>query len=218
MFESLVSSSQFALDLNQNKFLHLLSHDSHVNPFSDMNQHSDGHHPDQRTTMTANRPTVVTVQPMVQHQQVDDKRQQDQHHRHDHHQQQPTSTVNNSTRLSENSRRRQKSFVTSLPTNSRSRPSKNKSSCNNNNYKNKSLRNQSLLENKFFETGCLINKHAGKVLFVGILVLITLSVALKSATIETNVEKLWVEGEYYAYIHTYIHVCLKRSLGFVTNS
>lgn len=52
----------------------------------------------------------------------------------------------------------------------------------------------SLLESKFFDLGYMIQKHAAIVLFIGFMALFTSSVFLKSATIETRVEKLWVEG------------------------
>lgn len=52
------------------------------------------------------------------------------------------------------------------------------------------------LQDKFFDAGTNINKHAGKVLFCGLLALIAGCAALKSAAIETRVDKLWVAGEY----------------------
>ena len=45
-----------------------------------------------------------------------------------------------------------------------------------------------------FQLGRFVQRHAGKVLFVGLLVLSTFCVGLKSATVQTDVEKLWVEG------------------------
>ncbi|XP_023228642.1 protein patched-like [Centruroides sculpturatus] len=44
-----------------------------------------------------------------------------------------------------------------------------------------------------FQLGCFIQRNAGKVVFVGLLVLSTFCVGLKSATLQSNVEKLWVE-------------------------
>jgi len=41
--------------------------------------------------------------------------------------------------------------------------------------------------------GFFIQRNAGSVLFVGLLALITFCLGLKTATVETNVEKLWVE-------------------------
>jgi len=43
--------------------------------------------------------------------------------------------------------------------------------------------------------GRLAQRHPAKVLTVGILVLATLCFGLKGATIQTRVDKLWVQGE-----------------------
>ena len=51
------------------------------------------------------------------------------------------------------------------------------------------------LQTELFKLGHFLQSHAGKVLFVGILILSTFSVGLKSAEIESRVEKLWVEGK-----------------------
>lgn len=50
------------------------------------------------------------------------------------------------------------------------------------------------LQAHLFTLGCSLQRHAGKVLFVAILVLSTFCVALKSATVHTRVEQLWVQG------------------------
>ncbi|MEQ2165888.1 hypothetical protein GOODEAATRI_021813 [Goodea atripinnis] len=47
-----------------------------------------------------------------------------------------------------------------------------------------------------FSLGCHIQSHCGKVLFIGLLVFGALSVGLRVAAIETNIEQLWVEGEF----------------------
>ncbi|PWA25157.1 hypothetical protein CCH79_00005285 [Gambusia affinis] len=47
-----------------------------------------------------------------------------------------------------------------------------------------------------FSLGCHIQRHCGKVLFIGLLVFGALSVGLRVAAIETNIEQLWVEGEF----------------------
>lgn len=47
-----------------------------------------------------------------------------------------------------------------------------------------------------FSLGCRIQRHCGKVLFIGLLVFGALSVGLRVAAIETNIEHLWVEGEF----------------------
>uniref|UniRef100_A0A3B3VSM2 Patched 2 n=1 Tax=Poecilia latipinna TaxID=48699 RepID=A0A3B3VSM2_9TELE len=45
-----------------------------------------------------------------------------------------------------------------------------------------------------FSLGCHIQRHCGKVLFIGLLVFGALSVGLRVASIETNIEQLWVEA------------------------
>ena len=52
------------------------------------------------------------------------------------------------------------------------------------------------LQTHLFNLGCFIQKHCRKVLFLGLLVLSLCCVGLKTATIETDVEKLWVEGKF----------------------
>lgn len=47
-----------------------------------------------------------------------------------------------------------------------------------------------------FSLGCHIQRHCGKVLFIGLLVFGALSVGLRVAAIETDIEQLWVEGEF----------------------
>ena len=44
-----------------------------------------------------------------------------------------------------------------------------------------------------YQLGKLIQEHAGKVLFTGLLVLAALSIGLKSVVMEDRIEKLWVE-------------------------
>uniref|UniRef100_A0A663EIY5 Patched 2 n=1 Tax=Aquila chrysaetos chrysaetos TaxID=223781 RepID=A0A663EIY5_AQUCH len=45
-----------------------------------------------------------------------------------------------------------------------------------------------------FALGCRIQRHCGKVLFVGLLVFGALAVGLRVASIETDIEHLWVEA------------------------
>ncbi|XP_028833609.1 protein patched homolog 1 [Denticeps clupeoides] len=45
-----------------------------------------------------------------------------------------------------------------------------------------------------FSLGCHIQRHCGKVLFIGLLVFGALSVGLRVAAIETDIEELWVEA------------------------
>ncbi|XP_023725439.1 protein patched [Cryptotermes secundus] len=49
------------------------------------------------------------------------------------------------------------------------------------------------LQSQLFQLGCFLHRHAGKVLFVAILVLATFCVGLKSAQLHTRVDQLWVE-------------------------
>ena len=57
------------------------------------------------------------------------------------------------------------------------------------------LRIRAYLQTRLFSLGCFIQKHCGKVLFIGLLLLSLCCLGLKTASIETNVEKLWVEGK-----------------------
>lgn len=54
---------------------------------------------------------------------------------------------------------------------------------------------RSLFQSHLYSLGCSIQKHAGKVLFVAILVLSTFCVGLKSATIHSKVHQLWIQGK-----------------------
>lgn len=51
------------------------------------------------------------------------------------------------------------------------------------------------IQRYLYSIGCFIHLHCGKVLFVGLLLLSLCCVGLKSVRIETDVEKLWVEGK-----------------------
>ncbi|KAK2722821.1 protein patched-like isoform X2 [Artemia franciscana] len=55
------------------------------------------------------------------------------------------------------------------------------------------LKFRTKFQQNFYQLGCFIHRHSGKVLFLGLLVLSTFCVGLKSAKFENNVEKLWVE-------------------------
>lgn len=46
-----------------------------------------------------------------------------------------------------------------------------------------------------FALGCRIQRHCGKVLFVGLLLFGALAVGLRVASVETDIEHLWVEGK-----------------------
>lgn len=46
-----------------------------------------------------------------------------------------------------------------------------------------------------FKLGCYIQKNCGKFLVVGLMIFGAFAVGLRAANLETNVEKLWVEGK-----------------------
>lgn len=54
---------------------------------------------------------------------------------------------------------------------------------------------RSLFQSHLQTLGYSVQKHAGKVLFVAILVLSTFCVGLKSATIHSKVHQLWIQGK-----------------------
>lgn len=55
---------------------------------------------------------------------------------------------------------------------------------------------RTLLQDQLQQAGQFCDTHAGKVLFVAILVLSSFCVGLKSATLVTDVQQLWVQGEF----------------------
>lgn len=78
-----------------------------------------------------------------------------------------------------------------------------------------------------FSLGCHIQRHCGKVLFIGLLVFGALSVGLRVADIETNIEQLWVEGELKRFLQwnnsvftcllMRFSVCLGSARGFLSS-
>lgn len=52
---------------------------------------------------------------------------------------------------------------------------------------------RALLQGRFAELGATIYRKAGLVLFLGLVLLITATVGLKSARLESSLERLWVE-------------------------
>ena len=52
---------------------------------------------------------------------------------------------------------------------------------------------RSRLQEELYQLGLLLQRHAGKVLFTGILLLATFTIGLKSVQLEDKIEKLWVE-------------------------
>lgn len=55
---------------------------------------------------------------------------------------------------------------------------------------------RSQLQSHLYDIGSGIHRNAGKILFVGLLVLAAFCIGLKSVHIENDLEKLWVEGMY----------------------
>ena len=51
------------------------------------------------------------------------------------------------------------------------------------------------VQNNLFKLGSLLQRNSGKFLFGGILILAIMSACLQSASMETKVEKLWVQGK-----------------------
>ena len=51
------------------------------------------------------------------------------------------------------------------------------------------------LHAELFKLGSRIQRHAGKILLIGVLILAILAYFNKNAKFETRVEKLWVEGK-----------------------
>lgn len=54
-----------------------------------------------------------------------------------------------------------------------------------------------------FRLGCYIQKNCGKFLVVGLMIFGAFAVGLKAANLETDVEKLWVEGKAKIYLLHY---------------
>ena len=54
---------------------------------------------------------------------------------------------------------------------------------------------RSKIQTQLFQLGSNIQKNAGIFLFVGLLILAIFTFSLKNATLETRVEKLWVQGK-----------------------
>ena len=52
---------------------------------------------------------------------------------------------------------------------------------------------RSRIQEELYQLGLLLQRHAGKVLFTGILLLATFTIGLKSVQLEDKIEKLWVE-------------------------
>lgn len=51
------------------------------------------------------------------------------------------------------------------------------------------------LQALLFALGCYVQRHCGKLLFVGLLVFGALTVGLRVAAVQTNIQELWVKCE-----------------------
>ena len=49
---------------------------------------------------------------------------------------------------------------------------------------------------QLFLLGCFDQRHAGKVLFLGLFVLVLCCAAMSQARVETDIDKLWVQGQF----------------------
>lgn len=54
------------------------------------------------------------------------------------------------------------------------------------------------LQAVLFKLGCLTHRNCGKVILFGVLLMIVCSIGLTRAKVETDAEKLWVEGTFIA--------------------
>ena len=59
-----------------------------------------------------------------------------------------------------------------------------------------------------FHTGRVVQNHAGKIMFAGILLLAMLCIGLKNIELQTDMEDLWVEGEYSGEVSMCVCVCV----------
>ena len=74
---------------------------------------------------------------------------------------------------------------------------------------------RSKIQTQLYQLGSNIQKNAGIFLFVGLLILAIFTFSLKNATLETRVEKLWVQGKPIFFFFTFLCVnFLLLFLGF----
>ena len=62
---------------------------------------------------------------------------------------------------------------------------------------------RSQIQHHFFCLGCGLQLHCGKVIFLGLLLFSLCCVGLKTAYIESDIEKLWVEGKFQILLHVF---------------
>ena len=62
---------------------------------------------------------------------------------------------------------------------------------------------RSKIQTQLYQLGSNIQKNAGIFLFVGLLILAIFTFSLKNATLETRVEKLWVQGKPISFFLTF---------------
>ena len=66
---------------------------------------------------------------------------------------------------------------------------------------------RSKIQTQLYQLGSNIQKNAGIFLFVGLLILAIFTFSLKNATLETRVEKLWVQGKPICFFLTFFSMC-----------
>lgn len=58
------------------------------------------------------------------------------------------------------------------------------------------LQIRSRIQGALFRIGCISQRHCGKVVLLGFVVMCIFAIGLTRAKLETNAEKLWVEGKF----------------------
>ena len=67
---------------------------------------------------------------------------------------------------------------------------------------------RSNIQKQLFQLGCVIQKHAGKVLLFGVLILsILFGLGLNRGHIENRLEKLWVQGKKISFVLIILMIC-----------
>ena len=59
---------------------------------------------------------------------------------------------------------------------------------------------RSYVQQRLYKLGNFQQRHSGKILIIGLLFLSLLAVGLKTAVIESDIRKLWVEGRKVAFL------------------